>query len=219
MAEKTNMDKKPDRYTVVKIWVGSGVRDFLIAFMIEEEFPYYVAFMYYQGLEKICKGYILGSMATEYESLPIQQAKDKINKLAKNEMGHNLKEMIKKLVTAAVLDKDVFKKRYLITNDYRFNNGAECIEILEKAYLECRYPVPHPTHKKYPISGSKSSGFWNPIGSTELRDFAFELGLTIMKRAEKDFNLTVLRDKATYSVLLKDEDWLRFRRVFLKDDV
>lgn len=211
------MIEKLDRGRVVKTWIGSGIQDFLIAFQIDEEFPFFVAFLYHQGLEKISKGYLLGQRSVEYESLPFQQAKGKINKIAidKKKMGHNLKEMIQQLVELKVLEEDVFKKRYLISNDTKFNTGAECIEILQKAYLECRYPVPDPSYKKYPIAGS--NGHWYPIGSSEPRDFAYGTGLKIIKKAEQDFNLTISKNKSTYCETLKNEDWLRFRRIFFED--
>ncbi len=211
------MIEKLDRGRVVKAWIVCGIQDFLIAFLINEEFPFYVAFLYHQGLEKISKGYLLGHMSVEYESLPFQQAKGKINQIVieKKKMGHNLKEMIQKLVELKVLEDDVFKKRYLISDDTKLNTGAECIEVLEKAYFECRYPVPNPSYTKYPIAGS--NGHWYPIGSSEPKDFAYDTGLKIIKKAEQDFNITISKDKSTYSAMLKDEDWLRFRRIFFED--
>ena len=189
----------------------------LIAFQIDEEFPFFVAFLYHQGLEKISKGYLLGHRSVEYESLPFQQAKEIIDQIVrdKKKMGHNLKGMIQKLITLKVLEEDVFKKRYLISDDTKFNTRAECIEVLEKAYFECRYPVPNPSYTKYPIAGS--NGHWYPIGSSEPKDFAYHTGLKIIKKAEQDFNLTISKDKSTYSAMLKDEDWLRFRRIFFED--
>lgn len=211
------MIEKLERDRVVKAWIVSGIQDFLIAFLIDEEFPFYVAFLYHQGLEKISKGYLLGQRSVEYESLPFQQAKKIINQIVtdKKKMGHNLNGMIQKLVELKILEDDVFKKRYVISDDIKFNTGAECVEILEKAYLECRYPVPNPSYKKYPIVGS--NGHWYPIASSEPRDFAYHTGLKIIKKAEQDFNLTISKDKSTYSETLKNEDWFRFRRIFFED--
>ncbi|BBO16921.1 hypothetical protein BPIT_12130 [Candidatus Brocadia pituitae] len=39
---------------------------------------------YAQGLEKVCKAYILGKSASEYEGLPEKEAREKIDKIVRD---------------------------------------------------------------------------------------------------------------------------------------
>lgn len=203
-----------EKEKVVLSWVRRGIKDFYIGyFLIDDVFLWDAPFFYHQGLEKICKSYILASKASEYESLPEQKAKEKINSLAKQE-GHELKRMIKKLIHNNVLNREILSKQYL---QY---TGGNIIEILESAYHECRYPMPETISNQYPIRNEKGQikGHWDPIGSSDPRDFAFEVGLKIIKMIERNFNISIPKEKNLISPLIKNNDWIRFRRIFFKEN-
>lgn len=204
---------------VVKTWVRRGLRDFYMAFYLSDKFPFYTAFFCHQGLEKICKAYLIGTMASDYEHLPKQNAVIEIDKIAKDKkkMGHNLKEMMNKLVSLNVLDNDILLNKYTRCGK-KDVTGKEIVEILESAYLECRYPVPNPVHKKFPLSGKgKNTIYWSPIGSSDPEKFAKEIGLKIIKKVESDFKIKIPRDKLSSAI--DDKDWIRFRRIFFKDNI
>lgn len=200
------------------MWAFGGVEDFYIAFDISDRFRRYVAFFYHQGLEKICKAYLLGTMAPEYESKTEQEARMKVNELATG-MGHKLEEMINTLVNCQVLDKSILEKSYG-DFDGKAITGEKCIEILKRAYLECRYPVPKSVYENYPLSNKKGKaigGYWDPVASSEIREFAYEVALRLIKKIEEGFNVSIPR--YNFSTAIKDEDWIRFRRFFFKDNI
>lgn len=186
---------KLSREDVIKAWVRSGIKDFRIADDMSDKWPFYVAFFYHQGLEKLCKAYLLGTMASEYESLSRQEAKKRIDEIArdKKKMGHNLSKMIERLIEANVLDKSILTKKYKVMPVLEIT-GEKFIEILEKAYTECRYPVPDPVHKKYSLN-NKGKVHWVPRASSDLEEFAYQVRLIIIEKLEKDFNMTIPRDE------------------------
>lgn len=106
--------KKISKAIVVTTWAHIALKDFFIAFYLDDKFPWYSTFFCHQGLEKICKAYLLGTIAAEFESLPFTEAKTKINKLAKDKkrMGHNLMEILEKLISINVLNNSFLTKEY-----------------------------------------------------------------------------------------------------------
>lgn len=50
-------------------------------------------------------------------------------------------------------------------------------------------------------------------------DFALKTGSDILKKIESVFHITIPREKKLYGVFTKDEDWIRFRRVFFQDNI
>jgi hypothetical protein len=211
------MPEKLNKETVVAWWTRIAIKDFFIAFYLNNKFPWYSTFFYHQGLEKICKAYLLGTLAEEYESRPVTKAKTNIDRLAKDKkkMGHNLKDMINKLISINVLHSNVLTKEYA-KYDGASITGERIIEVLESAYLECRYPIPYAIHKKYPIKNKKGKkiGYWDPIGSSEPKTFAYDLGLEIMKKIEQNFKVNIPKNKFRTSI--DDGEWKRFSRIFFK---
>lgn len=172
-----NLQKKD----VLLKWACSGIRDFLIAFTVSDFFPFFVGFCYHQGIEKVCKAYILGKRASEYESLSEQDARNKINEIAKK-IGHNLKVIIKDLIATNVLDRNALIKEYSDLHGFSID-VEKCLDILEKAYLECRYPVPIPVYKNFPITdknGKKVGAYWDPLNSSDPMEFAYNTGLEVI---------------------------------------
>jgi HEPN domain-containing protein len=207
----------PEEIEIVegKVWARAGVDDFYFVFFLEESggFSAYSTFFCHQGLEKICKAYLLGCRASEYETKEVTQAKKIIDEIARNKCGHDITEMIVSLVKNNVLNDHFLKKKYA-EYDGKQVTGKDMIKILEKAYIEARYPVRNPVHENYPLLNKArlKIGYHSPIGSSEPRRFAFGIGLEVLKRIERDFNVTVPRENFKSSI--PDNDWVRFRRIF-----
>ena len=174
----------------------------------------YSTFFCQQGLEKTCKAYLLGCEAQAYESKPDKTAQKIIDSLVKDKkiMGHNLEEMIKKLISKNVLEKDILLKISSV-HEGRGVTSQEIILILDKAYLEARYPVPYPVHEGYPIVKGKLKGkmWWGPIRSSDPRRFAFDIGYQIIIKIEKDFGVSIPRNSFSSG---SGKDWERFCNIF-----
>lgn len=202
------MEKIMER--AVSAWVKSGVKDFYIGcFVINKIFPYSTHFYYSQGLEKIIKAYIIASKESEYKNLTWNEAKNKINEIAKCEK-HSLDKMIKKLIKNKVLEISILDEKYP-----PFGNGRNMVKILLNAYKECRYPMPVSSSSKYPVK-KRSKVFFDPMGSSNPRDFAFKVALKTIIALENNYAISISRKKADYSTLIGDKDWKRFLKLFWK---
>lgn len=224
--------KKLRKEDVVWRWATTGVAEFYIGFDIWDRFDWYSAFFWHQGLEKLCKAYLLGlkENVARYECLSVQRARVEIDKIVRKEMGHNLSDPLEKLTSTKVLDEDIMTKSFAKFKDESIDKnitGADCVEVLEKAYTECRYPlVPNPMSRIY-LSPNKAISY-NIMSSQDLMKFAFEVGLIVLKRIEQDYNFTIPRDNilktkeghsGKFLTFAKDEDWIRFRRLFFKENI
>ena len=87
---------KISREFVIKTWTKRGINDFYISFELNRKWPKYATFFCCQGLEKICKAYLLAERANEYENKIEQDALKEVNKIAKS-FSHRLKDLIGKL--------------------------------------------------------------------------------------------------------------------------
>ena len=199
------------RDDVVEAWVYTGIMDFYIAFfMSNKKFYWYDTFYYHQGLEKTCKAYLLGARSAEYDALPEEEANAKVGESAKK-LGHNLHDMIKKLIEARTLDDAILKEK-LCDLDNKTIDGNGIISLLEKVYMESRYPVPDPAYTRYPVL----EAYYDPFSSCPLDDFACHIGLEIIRALERDFRIVISREKPSLRAI-DVEDWTRFRRIFFKE--
>lgn len=195
---------------VAQTWIFHGLKDFYISFEFEgaNKWHEYSTFFCHQGLEKICKAYLLLTEASQYENLTKKQALERVDKIAKG-FGHELRKLLGLLCLKGVLSSADMSQKY-----ERFT-GDELIKILEKAYTESRYPVPEPVHRKYPIkTNSNFKMFGDPIRMTAPIKFSQKIALKILKKIESDFSIVILKDKVSSKVA--DEDWTRFCNVFWK---
>ena len=85
---------KINKGSVVNLWVSYGIKDFYISFEFEaaNKWHEYSTFFCHQGLEKMCKAYLLATKAKEYESRTSGNALEKVNKIAKG-FGHDLQKL------------------------------------------------------------------------------------------------------------------------------
>ncbi len=204
------MEKKMIREYVVKRWVYTGIDDFYLGFYIRDKFHFQhrALFFYEQGLEKISKGYLIGtepSLQELFGKIIDKELKAEIEKVAKTKFNHGLEQMIKDLIEKGVLNQDVLTKEYSGCGFI----GEDIVKILKSAYFETRYPLtPKPIHKENPFA----SEHLYPLGCSFPIDFAVDLGSEIRKKIEKEFNLTfAARD---FQRSMEDDDWGRFCNVF-----
>lgn len=193
---------------VTQIWISHGIKDFYISFEFEDanKWHEYSTFFCHQGLEKICKAYLLLTEASQYENLTEKQALEKVDKIAKG-FGHELQKLLGLLCLKGVLSSTDMSQKY-----ERFT-GDELIRILEKAYIESRYPAPEPIHRRYAIKiNSNLRMFEDPIGMTAPIKFSQKIALKILKKIESDSSITISKDKISNKIA--DKDWKRFCNIF-----
>ncbi len=198
------------REEIVLTWLQMSISDFFFAFKIGGSFVRYGPFFNYMGFELICKSYLLGCRAGEYEGLPIREALRKVDKIAKNELGHKLADVLVKIRQR----KPDGKITQLLTKNFDGFSGSDFTKILESVYLECRYPVPEPIYRQFPIKGMKRM-YSDPVYSSGLPKFCYATAREILAYIRDDFSIKVprifletLRPKTTYR---------RFRRLFFAD--
>ena len=212
-----------EKARVIQTWTAAGVRDFYISFEFEAERKWhkYSTFFCHQGLEKICKAYIIAESASRWEHLPEDQALDRVQRIAKN-LGHDLKTVINCLRSRNVLPKPSRTQRSRNTRNTRSAHSGsysenELVEILEASYFEARYPIPKSSqiHRKYPLSNSKRM-FSDPIGETAPIRYARKMALAVLKRIDSDFSIYIPKRKKAVQSGISDESWKRFHRVFFR---
>ena len=134
------MEKPFTKEEVVKGWIIRGIQDFYIFWSIGYEWHDQIFSFLSQGLEKICKAYILGKQAHEYESLEENIAREKMFDITKD-LNHDFVKMIKIINNKEV---DSFIANY---GDDKIT-GTEILSRLEILFHQSRYPFP-PDPKRY----------------------------------------------------------------------
>ncbi|MFC1751865.1 hypothetical protein ACFL96_00515 [Thermoproteota archaeon] len=194
----TNLSKQD----VVEDWFFRGLEHFYLAFQLDSPFLF-TPFHNSLGLEMIFKAYLLAIHSKEYESLGKSDAISQINTIAK-EYGHKLVKMIdeiKEQIPSSELN-------VLLDTCYDAQfNGHELLEALQSAYFECRYPVPEPIHRKYPMKG-KEDLWYDPIVSSHSK-LCYSLACEIIK------NLVPI-SKERFKRIVKGEDRERFCNLFFE---
>jgi len=212
-----------DKASVIQAWVVAGLKDFYISFEFETEKKWheYSTFFCHQGLEKICKAYILARSASTWEHLPEDKGLVRVNKVAKD-LGHNLKTLISCLRSRHVLP---MPSRTQTSSKKKGHGGVsysqdELVEILEAAYIEARYPIPEcdQIHRQFQIwqdpDSEETKGFSYPIGETAPIKYARKTALAVLKKIESDFSIKIPKEKRYLSGRIRDETWEKFRNIF-----
>lgn len=202
-----NVKRGLTREVVVLTWLQRGIEDFFFAFKAHGSFVRYSPFFNYMGFELICKSYLLGCKADDYENLPFQKGLKEVDEIARKDFGHNLSDIICSIQNR----KPSGKVTYLLSKNFDGFSGVDFVETLKSAYLECRYPVPEPIHRKFPLRKIRGA-FWDPVYSSGLPKFCYAMAREILGYIRDDFSIKVpqtflerLRPKTTYR---------RFRNLF-----
>lgn len=195
-----NRNKLLTKEVVVLTWLQRGIEDFFFAFKVQGSFVRYSPFFNYMGLELICKSYLLGTKASDYENQPFQNGLIKVDSIAKKAFGHNLSDIIseiQKRKSSGIIGT-------LLSKNFDGFSGADFTKSLESVYLECRYPIPDPIYRNFSIQGKKGM-FMNPVYSSGLPKFCYAVATEILGYIRDDFDIKVpqifldrLRPKTTY---------------------
>lgn len=165
MSQKIN---SLSRDRVAKTWVFRALSDVFFAFASDDPaFESQAKFSEIMGLEKFLKAVLLYHRHKEYESLPLTNARVKLDKIAR-ELGHEVRQLLKKLPESCIQDVERIK-----SGGYDGYGGEGLLVAVEQGYTETRYPVPVPVHNNFPIG---ETGFsHDPLGSSAFTDFVYAL--------------------------------------------
>lgn len=199
------------RQVAVETWLKRGLSDFVVQFVPLDHWEEYQSFFIHQGLEKVCKAYLIGKNASSYEHLTVDDARREIDRLARS-FCHRLSELVDQ-VGQYVSGLDA-----VVGQRYDGYPGGKVLEVLEAGYLESRYPVGEPIHSRFPIPNTNPQLYWEPLLSSSLEKCAFAVSRTITEAAKRDFSVN-LPIENPYRGKLSDHDWERFSRLFFGREV
>ena len=184
---------------VVLTWVTRGIEWFFFSFRVSEMDRHsgFDQFLNAMGLELICKGYLLAVHRAEYKDLREKEAKEKVNSLARN-WGHNLRNLIKEIknnigneTIQPFLEKEFrgFKQK---ENPHQKNKDLPrtVLSGIEAAYLESRYPVPHPFYKDklFSVDGIEDA-YFDPLCSSDIPQFCYEFCRVILTDLKEKYDI------------------------------
>jgi hypothetical protein len=78
----------------------------------------------------------------------------------------------------------------LLDASYDSFTGTQLLRVIERAYFECRYPIPNPIHKQFPIEG-KDNMFWSPLDSSGLHKFCYAFCREVLTALKSAFGITI----------------------------
>jgi hypothetical protein len=167
------------RIEVAGEWIYSAISDFYFAFSIQDtKFRRYATFFDIMAVEKICKGILLFHNDAIYKQLPSQLAKQKIEEEVKIRWGHNLKKMLKDI--DAIIGSQ--KVDSILSVSFDGFTGRQFVKVIEKGYMESRYPTANPIYRLFPIKSTSGGSklFFDPLESSGLHKFAYRLSQEIL---------------------------------------
>ena len=150
---------------IVSTWMRRALEMFYLGFVTERP-TNFASFAYAMGAELCLKALILAERYHEYGDNESAAVLHKIDKIALN-LGHKFYPLIK---SAAAYDDD-FRRDILTTLSRKVSGrraGRSLIPVLNRANIECRYPVPTPIHLRFPISKTRPGGYQDYLGSSDL---------------------------------------------------
>lgn len=201
-----------NKETVLSTWVQSGIRDFYLNFELESQWPRYSVFFCHQGLEKICKAYYLGKCSLRWESMNDERALKEIDKIARA-LGHDIPRFVKCMQSRGILP--IYRKTRPYSED-------DLLEGIQAAYIEARYPVPHPYYLKRDQQGkerfriSRTRPMYHDLlGETAPRDYARSMARALINKIDSDFTVRIPDTKMSDKI--PNANWNRFRNLFFSN--
>lgn len=206
-----------NRIDVTSEWIYSAISDFYFAFYTEDQkFMAYATFFEIMGVEKICKGILLFHNASVYEQLSEQCARQRIEVELKKRWSHSLKKMLKDISTIIGQNKlnDILLARFDGFTGKEFRN------VIEKGYMESRYPAANPIYRQFPVKSAKGGAklFWDPLGSSGLHKFAYRLSQEILLHLKGEESFLDLR-KSVEKLLGAEDTGRRFTNLFFDGNI
>jgi len=197
-----------DRQRVAKTWIYRGLCDLYFAFDSDDiAFEDNAKFSEIMGLEKFLKAVLLYERHTEYEALPLSEARAELNKMAM-ELGHKFTKMINSLSDSGLIDFVRIKQP-----DFDGYEGNQLIQAVEAGYMETRYPVPQPVSNKFPIEGTDFTH--DPLSSSGITKFIYALCNACYLRLASNIDFTEMLDQFR-DTFQHRESFGRFNNLFWK---
>lgn len=199
-----------DSRYISETWFFYGACDLYFSFYTEDwTFDYHSAFSAIMALEKHFKGFLLFHRSSEYDQLSDDDAKAKIQSIAR-EYGHNFEKMATscgRFLESTELDQ-------LLDQDYDGYSGRDLLQVLRRAYMETRYPTDIPVSLSFPLD--EPDTYHDPLGSSGFHHFVFRIC---------EFLLLSLAPKIDVAKILRNligqyehqEAIGRFKNLFAKD--
>jgi hypothetical protein len=164
--------------------------DFFAAFVLEDLLILRL-FHYHQGIEKLCKAYLIGTQGHQFESLDSEQAARWIDDYARK-LHHNIHRMLC-LVNSAEPSIE------------QFGRDKAFIDLLMKGYEEGRYPKP------------PSKSIWRDPGiqivvSTDTDQKAYRLGAQLLSAIRRRYKLSI--EVGINLKAISEEQRTRFVRIW-----
>lgn len=201
-----------NKETAVKTWLSRGFHHFHLAFELGDgKWFTYVPYFDALGLEIFAKAYFIAQRSAEFEELNFQEAKKKIDLIAKS-YNHKFKKLFEDLNTAVGGNK--------IQNllDTRFDGfkGDRICEVLMAANIEIRYPVPTSISDSFPIAGTNMT--WDPLMSSGVSKFSYTVSREILASMKTQYGLGISKSDVDAFIAGAEESGERFCRLFLNDE-
>ena len=206
-----------NRVEVASEWVYSAVSDFYFAFCIQDwKFRKYATFFNILGAEKVCKSILLFHNDAIYARLSKHNARQRVEEEVKTRWQHSFKKMLKD-IDGIIGDHKV---KGILSTSFDGFTGKQFVTILERGYMESRYPTANPVYRLFWIKDTTGGAklFFDPLESSGLHKFAYRLAQEI---------LLYLRGKAIFRRLRqsiqqlvgKGDTGRRFTNLFFKGNV
>jgi len=134
----------------------------------------------------LCKACILGKKHQEYENLPIQEMKCKIDEIAKS-YGHNYSKMIEKIKDIPG-GNNIF---HCLTKNYPLKiTGNAFLNSLKDIYMESKYPTPDSVASR-PAFKVSANTYTDPMCSSDLDKFCMDLCKEILLEIKNGLNIAI----------------------------
>ena len=207
-----------NRLDVASEWIYSAISDFYFAFCMQnQKFRMYATFFDIMGVEKICKGFLLFHNTSVYEQLSEQCVRQRIEEELKTRWSHSLKKMLKDI--GAIIGQD--KVNDILSARFDGFTGKQFRNVVERGYLESRYPTANPIYRRFPVKKYSKGGpklFWDPLGSSGLHNFGYRLSQEILLHLKGVENFSDLKISVE-NLLGVGDTGRRFTNLFFKGDV
>lgn len=208
----TGQEPLLERNALIEMWMMRGIEDLFLSFRLDKDYQRLSPFLCAMGVEMVCKAYLLGHEDGHYSNQPYWEGLAKANEIARKKFSHDLRKIVDRIVSKST-DGNI---SILLNRKFDAFTGEQFLEVLQSAYLECRYPVPNPIHKKYPFKYKENIFYHDILRSSGLEKFAHALTRQVLLQAHNDFGIKVSPD--FLDKLRPKRVAVRFKRLFFRSD-
>ena len=141
-----------------------------------------------------------------------ERALKEIDKIARA-LGHNIPRFVKCMQSRGILP--IYRKIRPYSED-------DLLEGIQAAYIEARYPVPHPYYLKRDQQGKERFRisrirpmYHDLLGETAPRDYARSMARALINKIDSDFSVRIPDTKMSDKI--SNANWNRFRNLFFSN--